>query len=49
MIGDDNFPKCAKCGKPALTVWNDMTVCGDCLANHYNKLKEDNQKIFLEG
>lgn len=49
MMTDNNFPKCVKCGEPALSLWNDIMVCGKCLANHYQKLKEDNQQIFMEG
>ena len=45
------LPKCEKCKKNyALSkLENDLWVCGQCLHEAIQKLKENSRKAFLEG
>ena len=46
----DNIPICIKCEKnKALTLMNNMWVCGQCLHEFIQKQEAIKQKIFLEG
>ncbi|MHA1876733.1 MAG: hypothetical protein ACTSUC_09855 [Promethearchaeota archaeon] len=48
QITEDNRPRCKKCEKPAITYLYDMWLCGDCLTNYLEKLKEEKRKLILE-
>jgi len=48
QITDGNRPKCEKCDNYALTQFNGHWVCGPCFAKIHQKIKEYNEKFFLE-
>lgn len=46
----NNIPMCVKCEKnKALTLLNDLWICGQCLHEFTQKQIKLKQKIFLEG
>jgi len=49
QITAENRPICCKCQEnPALSLMNDMWVCGQCLHEFIQKQIKQKQKIFLE-
>ena len=47
---DSNRPVCAKCkDNPAITLLNDMWVCGQCIHEYTQNQIKLKQKMFLEG
>lgn len=48
QITEDNRPKCEKCKENALTQFNNHWVCGSCFAKIHQKIKESNERFFLE-
>lgn len=50
MFTDSNIPKCQKCHERiALSLLNDMWVCGQCLHEYIQKKIKEKQDIFLKG
>ena len=47
---EDNIPICIKCNKRrALTLMNNMWICGQCLHEFVQRQEAIKRKIFLEG
>lgn len=45
----DNIPMCKKCDKnKALTLMNNMWICGRCVHEFIQKQEEKARRIFLE-
>lgn len=50
QITDDNRPICVKCNKnPAITLFNDMWICGQCIHEYTQNQIKLKQDIFLKG
>jgi len=43
-----NKSVCAKCGETAICLISGLWICGKCLIEYENKLKELKQKAILE-
>lgn len=47
---EDNIPICVKCkDRKALTLLNNLWVCGECVHEFVQRQEKIKQKIFLEG
>lgn len=43
-----NRPNCMKCGEPALTLIYGKWLCGPCLKEGLDKIKEKNKELMFE-
>ena len=50
QITEENRPICIKCNeRPALTLFNGLWICGQCMHEYVQKQNKLRQKMFLEG
>ena len=42
-------PKCARCGKPAILLYNDFWLCGKCYLEIYNDVKNYMEAYIKNG
>lgn len=50
MFTEETIPLCVKnCGRKALTLIDDMWVCGECLHQYLQKQIKEKKEAFLRG